>query len=315
MDPYTLGYNKMNSPSRRDYAELVLLSAIWGSSFLFLRIAAPVLAPPFLIEMRVLSALIVLLPICIVMGKHREAIKNWRFILLVSITNMTIPFCLLAYASVSIGAGFASVLNSTVPFFAALIGFVFWSQRMTGIAVLGLLVGFSGVVVLVFDPNSDSPFASNSLAIAAGISAALFYGTAVNITVQKLHGVSGLSITVGSLFFASLSLLPFALASLPDSFPDSTILLSVVSLGVLCTGVAYLMFYRLIAKIGSHNAISSTFMIPLFSILWGALFLGESITLQRVLGCLLILFGVALTTGFAARIRRSNLMPKTSNSR
>lgn len=296
----------MNPPSRRDYAELILLSAIWGSSFLFLRIAAPVLGPVFLIEMRVLSALLVLLPICIAMGKHREAVENWRLILLVSITNMTIPFCLLAYASVSIGAGFASVLNSTVPFFAALIGFVFWSQRMTGQAILGLLVGFSGVVVLVIDPNSDSPLGSNGLAIAAGISAAFFYGTAVNITVHKLKGVSGLSITVGSLFFASVSLLPFALQSLPASLPESSILFSVGALGVLCTGVAYLMFYRLIARIGSHNAISSTFMIPLFSILWGALFLGESITLQRILGCVFILFGVALTTGFLARFRRSN---------
>ncbi|MFK7863063.1 MAG: DMT family transporter [Pseudohongiellaceae bacterium] len=295
----------MNSPRYSDYAELVFLSAIWGSSFLFLRIAAPVLGPVFLIEMRVVSALIVLLPICFAMGKHVEVIQNWRSILLVSVTNMTIPFCLLAFASLSIGAGFASVLNSTVPFFAAIIGYVFWSQRMTRLAVVGLFVGFFGVIVLVIDPNSDSPLQDNGLAIFAGITAAFFYGTAVNLTVHKLKGVSGISITVGSLFFSSLCLLPFAIQFIPSQTPAAPIWFSVIALGVLCTGIAFLMFYRLIGRIGSHNAISSTFMTPLFSIIWGALFLGEAITLQRIIGCLLILFGVALTTGFLTRFTRS----------
>ncbi|MFT4888046.1 MAG: drug/metabolite transporter (DMT)-like permease [Pseudohongiellaceae bacterium] len=293
----------MNSPTLRDYAELVLLSAIWGSSFLFLRVSSPVLGPVFLIEMRVLSALLLLLPICIIMGKHREALANWKLILLVSFTNMTIPFCLLAYASLSIGAGFASVLNSTVPFFAAIIAFVFWSQRITLTSVLGLIVGFTGVVVLVFDPSGDSPLASNGKAICAGIIAAMFYGIAVNITANKLQGVSGLAITVGSLFCASVCLAPFAVYSLPQSMPSASIWFSVLTLGVMCTGVAYLMFYRLIVRIGSHKAITSTFMIPLFSIVWGALFLGETVTGYMVTGCILVLFGVAMTTGFILRFK------------
>lgn len=295
----------MNSPTLRDYAELVLLSAIWGSSFLFLRVSAPVLGPVFLIEMRVLSALLFLLPICIMLGKHHEVLTNWRLIFLVSLTNMTIPFCLLAYASLSIGAGFASVLNSTVPFFAAIIAFVFWSQRMTMTSVSGLIVGFLGVVVLVFDPSSDSPVASNGQAIFAGIAAAMFYGTAVNITAFKLQGISGLSITVGSLTFASICLAPFALYSAPEVMPSVSIWASVIALGVMCTGVAYLMFYKLIARIGSHRAITSTFMIPLFSIVWGTLFLGEKITLYMIVGCALVLFGVAMTTGFLSRFRVS----------
>ena len=295
----------MTSPSLRDYAELVLLSAIWGSSFLFLRVAAPVLGPVFLIEMRVLSALFVLLPICIFMGKHREAFINWKLIFLVSLTNMSIPFCLLAYASMSIGAGVTSVLNSTVPFFAAIIGFVFWSQRMTLTSILGLILGFSGVVVLVLGPTSESSFASNGKAISAGIAAAMFYGTAVNITANKLQGISGLSITAGSLFCASLCLAPFAVYSLPKETPSLSIWLSVIALGVLCTGVAYLMFYRLIAKVGPQRAITSTFMIPLFSIVWGAIFLGEKITIYMVAGCVLVLCGVAMTTGFISRFNAS----------
>jgi|TARA_B110000459_G_C16600253_1_gene490695 drug/metabolite transporter (DMT)-like permease len=295
----------MTSPSLRDYAELVLLSAIWGSSFLFLRVSAPILGPAFLIEMRVLSALLVLLPICIFMGKHREALANWKLIFLVSLTNMSIPFCLLAYASMSIGAGVTSVLNSTVPFFAAIIAFVFWSQRMTLTSILGLILGFSGVVVLVLGPSSESSLASDGKAISAGIAAAMFYGTAVNITANKLQGISGLSITVGSLFCASLCLAPFAVYSVPEEMPSQSIWLSVIALGVLCTGVAYLMFYRLIAKVGPHRAITSTFMIPLFSIVWGAIFLGETITIYMIAGCVLVLFGVAMTTGFISRFNAS----------
>ena len=295
----------MTSPSLRDYAELVLLSAIWGSSFLFLRVSAPILGPAFLIEMRVLSALLVLLPICIFMGKHREALANWKLIFLVSLTNMSIPFCLLAYASMSIGAGVTSVLNSTVPFFAAIIAFVFWSQRMTLTSILGLILGFSGVVVLVLGPSSELSLASDGKAISAGIAAAMFYGTAVNITANKLQGISGLSITVGSLFCASLCLAPFAVYSVPEEMPSQSIWLSVIALGVLCTGVAYLMFYRLIAKVGPHRAITSTFMIPLFSIVWGAIFLGETITIYMIAGCVLVLFGVAMTTGFISRFNAS----------
>lgn len=287
----------MQSPTLQDYAELVLLSAVWGSSFLFLRMASPVFGPAFLIEMRVFSGLLFLLPICIYLGKHREAIANWKLIFVVSLTNMSIPFCLLAYASLSIGAGFASVLNSTVPFFAAIIAYVFWSQNLTVLSVSGLIVGFSGVVVLVFDPSSPSPVESNASAIIAGLIAAGFYGTAVNITAQKLQGVSGLSITVGSLLFASLTLMPFAFYFRPEQIPDGSIWISVIALGVLCTGIAYLMFYRLIGRIGSHRAISSTFMVPMFSIVWGAIFLGEPITYYMIAGCVLVLLGVSMTTG------------------
>lgn len=272
---------------------------------MFLRVASPVLGPFFLIEMRVLSALLLLLPISIALGKHQEIVKNWKLIFLVSLTNMTVPFCLLAYASLSIGAGFASVLNSTVPFFAAIIAFVFWSQTMALASVFGLLVGFIGVVVLVFDPNSDSPVNSNEAAILAGLAAALFYGTAINLTANKLQGVSGLSITVGSLLCASVCLAPFAIYSMPQTMPPASIWLSVVALGVFCTGLAYLMFYGLIARIGSHKAVTSTFMIPLFSIIWGALFLDETITAYRVMGCILVLLGVAMTTGVISRLRAS----------
>ena len=126
-----------SKPALEDYLVLILLSAIWGASFLFLRVSSPVFGPFFLIEMRVASGLLVLLPLCIAMKKHHEIIANWRSLFVLSLCNMTLPFCLLAYATLSIGAGFASILNATVPFFTAILAFTFWQQKLSLTAVIG----------------------------------------------------------------------------------------------------------------------------------------------------------------------------------
>lgn len=283
-------------PTTRDMFELLLLSGIWGSSFLFLRIASPVFGPVFLIEMRVLSALAVLLPLCLYLGKQNDIINNWRNILFLSLTNMSVPFCLLAFATLSITAGLASVLNATVPFFAALFAFIFWSQRLSKMAVLGMVIGFVGVIVLVLDPSSASPISGNLIAILAAILACSLYGLAANITAQRLQGISGVAVTTGSLLMASICLAPFAIWQRPEVMPTGPIWLSVIALGVLCTGFAYVLFYRLLTRIGPHKTLSTTFLLPVFSILWGKLFLAESITLFMVIGGILILLGVGFTT-------------------
>lgn len=286
-----------NEPALEDYLMLILLSAIWGASFLFLRISSPVFGPFFLIEMRVASALLVLLPVCIVMGKSHEILSNWRPIFLLSLCNMTVPFCLLAYAALSIGAGFISIINSTVPFFTALIAFAFWRQRLSFVAIAGMFIGFSGVVLLMVvysDPLSSS---TNMLAIAAGIVGSIFYGLAINLMAQYLPKVSGVAITTGSLIFSALTLLPLALWQMPEVMPTGSIWLSVLALGIMCTGFAFVMFYRLITRIGSNLAVTNTFMIPLFSLLWANLFLAEEVTLFMLFACLLVLMGVGLTTG------------------
>ncbi len=287
----------MNKLSTRDIAELFVFSAIWGASFLFLRIAAPVFGPVFLIEIRVLTAFVFLLPIFLYLGKLKDVLLNWKMIFLISLANMALPFTLLAFTSLSLNAGFTSILNATVPFFTAIIALLFFSQYLSLLSITGLFVGFGGVVVLVFDPASTTPVAANYLAIGAGLLASLLYGAAANLTTQKLSGVSGLAITVGSLFFATIYLLPFALWQRPEIMPQGSIWLSVIALGVFCTGLAYVMFYRLIARIGPYRAVTVTFLIPLFSILWGAVFLEEQVTLFMALGCFLVLVGVSMTTG------------------
>ena len=285
------------SLTNRDIFDFVLLSAIWGASFLFLRVAAPEFGPVFLIELRGLSALIVLLPVCVYLGKIEEIRQNWKLIFTLSLCNTTLPFCLLAYAVLSINAGLASILNATVPFFTALVAYIMWSQKLSISAVIGMLVGFAGVSALVLDSGGSSQPTENLLAIGAAVLASLLYGTAANITYYKLSAVSGIAATVGALGFASLVLLPFAIVQKPEQMPTGAVWLSVIALGVVCTGVAYLLFYRLISRIGSHRAVSTTFLIPPFSILWGSMFLGEELTISMALACLLVLVGVYITTG------------------
>jgi drug/metabolite transporter (DMT)-like permease len=287
----------MNLPSTRDYLELLLLSAIWGSSFLFLRIASPEFGPVFLIEMRVLSGLVVLLPLSLLLGKHEEVFKHWRMIFVVSLTNMAVPFCFFAYAALNTSAGLLSILNATVPFFTAIVALVFFQQRLSVLAIGGMLIGFIGIVVLVFNPAGFASGTGSALAALAALFACVLYGIALNLVAHKLQGVSGMSITVGSLFFSSIVLLPFALWQQPVNLPQGSVWLSVLALGVLCTGFGYILFYRLIARIGSQQAIMTTYLISLFSMLWGYLFLAESITFFVVIGCMLVLGGVGMTTG------------------
>ncbi len=287
----------MSTLTARDILVLLVLSAIWGSSFLFMRLAAPDFGPFFLIEMRVFSAFVVLLPVCIARGQLAEIKRNSLPIFIIGLGNMAIPFTLLAYATLSITAGLASILNATVPFFTAIIGFLLFQRRLTVLAVAGLFVGFGGVAVLVADPDVAIFSGSNLLAVAAGLLASFFYGTSINFASHRLHGISGLPITTGGLFASSLCLAPLAFWQQPAVIPTGWIWLAVITLGVVCTGVAYLLFYKLIARVGPQQAVSVTYLVPLFSIAWGWLFLSEHITLYTLAGCVLVLAGVSLTTG------------------
>ncbi len=285
----------MKRVSLRDISELIFLSAVWGSSFLFLRLTSPVFGPIFLIEMRVLSGLAVLLPLVLFLGKLAEFQKHWKMIATVSLMNMAIPFCFFAFSAVYIGAGLLSIINATVPIFSACVAYVVYKERLSRSSLLGLLIGFLGVVVLMFNP--DESFGSSGwLAILSALLACLLYGTAINLTVNNLQGVSGLTITAGGLFVSSLVLLPFAFWARPEVLPVGNIWWSVFALGIVCTGFGFVMFYRLIDRIGAGRAIMTTYLIPVFSILWGNIFLGESVTLIMVVGCILVLLGVGLTT-------------------
>ena len=280
----------------RDLLDLVLLAALWGGSFLFVRAAVPAFGPFALIELRVGIAALMLLPLLAVRGSIGELRSNAAPIAVVGLMNSALPFTLFAFASLTLTAGFAAILNATAPLFGALVAHVWLKDRLTRSQGLGLLIGFAGVLLLVWGKNSVSG-GTSGWALAAALSATLAYGIAANYTKRTLTGVGSLSIATGSQCAAALALLPLALWAWPAVTPPLRTWMEVILLGVASTGVAYLLYFRLIANVGPTRAVSVTFLVPVFGMLWGALYLGEAVTQSMLLGCSVILFGTALTLG------------------
>jgi drug/metabolite transporter (DMT)-like permease len=218
------------------------------------------------------------------------------------VTNSAVPFCLLAYAALSVNAGMDSILNATTPLWAALIASAGFQVSLGRQQIFGLLTGFAGVVVLVWDSLSAGS-AGVPLAIAAALLAALFYGFAVNYSKRHLAGVKPQIVAFGSQCFATLVLWPLAATCWPRHAISASIWGCVVALGVVCTAVAYLLFFRLIERAGSAYAASVTFLIPVFGVLWGAALLGEKVTLLMLTGCLIVLAGTAIASGWFTGMR------------
>lgn len=276
--------------------ELILLAAIWSASFLFMRIATPEFGPIALAEVRTLSAALFLLPFLYAGNQYSVVLKHWRPILVIAIITTVLPYSLLSYTTLYAPAGYAAILNATVPMFSAVVAY-FWLKEGIGLkSQVGLLVGFLGVFVLAMDDTSLDTSAGR-LPVIAALVAAFGYGLGANYTKVKLSGVGALAISAGSQFFSALILLPFAIYFWPAEQPGGTAWISVIVLGVVCTGITLVMFYRLIGTVGPTKAVMVAYLIPVFGLLWGYLFLGEIVTPKMVLGGLLTLAGVAFTTG------------------
>lgn len=280
----------------KDVLDLLILSALWGGSFLFMRIAAPEFGPVVLIELRVVIAALLLLPIFLVLAETAELKSNWKQLATVGTLNSALPFCLLAYSTLYLTGGFASILNATSPLFAALIAGIWLSERLDSGRITGLVIGFVGVVVLVWNKVS---FDVNgvSLAIIAAIVASAFYGIGANYTKKKLSGISSLTIATGSQGAAALVLSPFAVMLWPSGTISARAWVSVILLGAASTAVAYILYFRLIRNVGPVKAITVTYLVPAFAVLWGAVFIDERMTIIMVVGCLIILLGTSLATG------------------
>lgn len=278
------------------FIALISLAAIWGASFMFMRIAAPEIGPVALIAMRAAIGFITLLPFLLMYKGVRDVAQNWFGIFVVGITNTAIPFVLLAFATLTLSAGLTSILNATAPIFAGLVAFIWLKERLTVVKTAGLIVGFSGVLVL-FVGKGDLSFDDTAIAIIAGLIAALNYGFAACYTKKKLSGVSSLAIATGSQFFAAVVYIPFLPATWPTAEVSALAMYSTLILGAICTALAYILYFRLIASLGPEKAITVAYLIPVFGIVWGVLFLHELVTFSMLMGAALILFGVSMTTG------------------
>jgi drug/metabolite transporter (DMT)-like permease len=278
----------------RDALDLILLAAIWGASFLLMRIAAPELGPAPLIALRVAIAALLLLPLLAFRGGLKTLRDNMGRLFLLGAVNSAIPFVLYAYAATRATAGYSSILSATTPLWGALIAALWLKDRLGARALAGVALGFAGVIVLVTGKTSLAA-AADPRAIAACLLAAFCYGIGGNFTKKYVTGIDPLAIAAGSQVAATIVLAPFAAAAWPAASPSSRAWLTVLALGVVCTGVAYVLYFRLIRNVGPARAMSVTYLVPLFGVAWGALLLGEPITAPMIVGMLVILAGVALT--------------------
>ncbi len=286
-----------------DLGELVLLAAVWGASFLFMRLGAHEFGPIPLAAVRVGLASVLLVPLLASRGQLASLREHWKGLLLVGALNSAIPFALFSFAALSITAGLASIVNATTPLWTAIVAFVWLRQGLTRWRVLGLAIGFAGVAFLAWDKASFKPGDDHSgfWAIVACATATLCYGVAANATKRFLAGASPLTVATGSQFSAALMLALPAAWLWPAQAPGAVAWGSALGLAGLCTALAYILFFRLMSRVGPTNTVSVTFLIPLFAILWGALFLQEAVTMQMVIGGGIVLVGIALALGLVGK--------------
>lgn len=282
-----------------DIGELTLLAALWGASFLFMRLGAHEFGPIALAAVRVGLASVLLLPLLASRGQLASLREHWKGLLLVGALNSAIPFVLFSFAALSITAGLSSIVNATTPLWTAVVAYLWLRQQLTVLRVLGLVIGFAGVAFLAWDKASFKPGEDHSgfWAVLACLGATLCYGLAANATKRFLTGVPPLAVATGSQFAAALLLVVPAVWLWPAAAPSAFAWSSALALAGLCTALAYLLYFRLMSRVGPTNAVSVTFLIPVFAILWGAVFLGEAVTAQMAVGGVIVLGGLALALG------------------
>jgi drug/metabolite transporter (DMT)-like permease len=275
--------------------DFLLLAALWGSSFLFMRIASPEFGAFALSGLRVFIAGLLLLVIVIAMKRTKDLLRYWKPIAAMGVLNSAFPFLFFAYAMAHITSGLGSILNATVPLWGAVVAFVWLKDRMSAIRVFGLALGFLGVTWLVWGRVSFQP--GSGLAVIACLGATLFYGITASFSKRYLTGVDPVCSAAGSQLSAACVLIPLAFMFWPEHEISTKAWLSVVVLAVFCTALAYILYFRLLRELGPSKTITVTFLIPVFGMAWGALFLDETVSLQMLVASGVILLGTSLTIG------------------
>ena len=279
------------------FIKLIILAAIWGGSFLFMRIAANPLGPAVLIEARVLCAAVTLLLVSFYLKRKLSFNTHSQHFFILGLFNTALPFLCFAYAAQTLNASTLAILNSTAPIWAAIIGAIWTKTALERKVLLGLGIGVTGVGVLVgWDAINIGQEAI--VPIFAAVMAAFSYGIASNYT-KTAPKIEAFNNAHGSMWAAVLLVLPFVFFFPIREAPDLTITTSVILLGAICTGLAYLLYFNLISELGAPSALSVTFLVPVFGILWGSLFLDEAIGINTIIGSILVITGTMLVTGLS----------------
>jgi drug/metabolite transporter (DMT)-like permease len=289
----------------------MLLAAVWGASFLFMRVGVLEFGPLATAGVRVAIASVFLLPILLFKGLGPALLQHWKPVFFVGVLNSAIPFACFSFALLSITTGMASMLNATVPLFGALVACFWLHDKPTRSRLLGLLIGFVGVAMLAWDQAGVKAGASGIApfwAVLAGLLACVCYAASASYTRRFLSEVPALVIATGSQIGATLGLALPALWFRPTQMPSLSAWLALLAVGVVSSGLAYILFFRLIVNVGPTRALSVTYVVPVFAVLYGLLFLGEQVTPWMLACGAVIVVGTALSTGLL-KLRRPRFSP------
>jgi drug/metabolite transporter (DMT)-like permease len=280
--------------------DFLLLSAIWGASFLFIRLGTLEFGALPTAAVRVTIAAVFLLPLLVWRGLGGELIQHWKPVFFAGILNSAIPFACFSFALLSITTGLSAILNATVPLFGAIVAWVWLKDTLNSSRTLGLLVGFAGVAMLAWDKASFKPDASGiapGWAVLACLLATLCYALAASYAKRYLMGLRPLVTATGSQLGAALGLALPAWWLWPPHMPSAKAWMALLALGVVCTGLAYVLYFRLIERAGPARALTVPFLVPVFAVAYGMLFVGEAVTSWMLVCGAVILCGTGLATG------------------
>lgn len=283
---------------KSDVAALLLLGALWGASFLFMRMGAAQFGSMALAGMRAIGAAICSIPLLMSRERLVELRANWRSVTLIGLSNSALPFVLFSYAAQSLPSGLSAIFDAIAPLLVAASGWLWLGERLNATQASGLVIGMTGVVWLI---GGSMGFGHGGAAVgwamAACVGANVCYTFGAHYSHRRVQSVSPLTIAIGSQVAAAIMLLPFTVWLWPATSPSMQAWVAMFGLASGCTSLAYVLFYRLLARIGSTRSMAVLYLIPVFGVVWGAMFLRESITVAMAGGCAVILLGVALTTG------------------
>ena len=270
---------------------LTFLGALWGSAFMFIKVATPEFGPVALVNTRLVIASMIFLPI-LLRNKYIHLLRPiWKQVLVLAIMNNAIPFTLFSYASFGADSNILAILNATTAFNTMMIAYIWIGENVSIKQLIGLIVGFIGVFILVNPQNSSTTLISSLSALLA----AFFYSFST-VYIQKNSVNANKMVLIGwSIIFSAVIMLPVTIFYLPDAMPSAAAISSAIWLGAISTGLGFIGYVRLIDKIGAVKTSTVAYFLPVFGIIWGAIFLDEAITSTIIIGCFIVLIGIYLS--------------------
>jgi drug/metabolite transporter (DMT)-like permease len=291
-------------------ADYLMLAALWGSSFLFMRMGSAEFGPFATAWMRVFVATLFLVPLMLHQGHWPVFKQHWKLVLGFGVFNSALPFALYAYAVLHISTGLSAILNAAVPLFAAVIAWAWLDDRLNKWRIVGLIIGFMGVSLLAnnqtsahADAHPDSNLWGQYLAIGACLMATLCYAISGSFTKKYMPNLPPLVSATGSQLGASLALTLPAVWAMPETMPNLQAWVALIVLGVACTGIAYILYFRLVNRAGPARALTVTFLIPVFALIYGVAFLNETVSWTMVVLGMVVVLGTAMSSGLFPKVK------------